>query len=305
MSDERTFIHAGHELVVRNLNKVFWPDDGLTKGDLIAYYEALAPTIVPHLHSRPFTMKRFPNGIDGKHFFQKNAPKHMPDWIATRSFDTVSRDSGEPRTIDYPLVNSELALLWMASMGCIDLNVPLSRVDLPLKPDIALFDLDPAADAGFRECVIVARLVRETLSAIGLRGYVKTSGSDGIHVLVPLARRHCFSHTHLLVSTIAGALEQLHPGLVTTEFLKRKRRGVLIDANQNGPGRTVASVYSVRPHPRGPVSMPLEWDEFDESMDPRDLTMAVAVDRVARRGDLFESVLHDKQSLSQALRALR
>ena len=193
----------------------------------------------------------------------------------------------------------------MASMGCIDLNVPLSRVDLPHKPDIALFDLDPAAGAGFRECVIVARLVRETLSAIGLRGYVKTSGSDGIHVLVPLARRHRFSDTHLLVSTIAGALEQLHPGLVTTEFLKRKRRGVLIDANQNGPGRTVASVYSVRPHPRGPVSMPLEWDELDESMDPHDLTMAVAVDRIARRGDLFESVLHDKQSLSRALRALR
>ena len=135
-------------------------------------------------------MKRFPNGIDGKYFFQKNAPKHMPDWIATRAFDTVSRDSGEPRTIEYPLVNSDLALLWMASMGCIDLNVPLSRVDLPRKPDIALFDLDPAADAGFRECVIVARLVRETLSVIGLRGYVKTSGSDGIHVLVPLARRH-------------------------------------------------------------------------------------------------------------------
>lgn len=187
-------------------------------------------------------------------------------------------------------------------MGCIDLNVPLLRVDLP---NFALFDLDPSADAGFRECGLVARLFRETLGAIGLRGYVKTSGPDGIHVLVPLARRHRFSDTHLLVSTIAGALEQLHPGLVTTEFLKRNRRGVLIDANQNGPGRTIALVYSVRPHPRGPVSMPLEWDELDESMDSHDLTMAVSLERVARRGDLLTSVLDDKQSLSQALRTRR
>ncbi len=304
MTDERTITERGGELTVRNLGKVFWPEDGLTKGDLIAYYENVSAVLVPHLSDRPFTMKRFPNGIDGKHFFQKNAPSHIPEWIPTRSFKTVSRESGEPRTIDYPLVNDKLALLWMASMGCIDLNVPLSRVDLPSRPDMALFDLDPSADSGFRECVLVARLVRDTLAAIGLRGYVKTSGSDGIHVVVPLARRHRFSDTHLLVATIAGALEQLHPGLVTTEFLKRKRRGVLIDANQNGPGRTIASVYSVRPHARAPVSTPLDWDELEEDMDPHELTMSVAIDRIARRGDLFQPVLEDKQSLSRALREL-
>lgn len=304
MPEERTIIDGGHSLTVRNLNKVFWPVDGLTKGDLVAYYEGLADVVIPHLRDRPFTMKRFPNGIDGKHFFQKNAPSHMPEWIETRAFDTVSRGSGEPRTIEYPLVNDKLALLWMASMGCIDLNVPLSRVDLPSRPDMALFDLDPAPPAGFRECVLVARLVRETLAAIGLRGYAKTSGSDGVHVVVPLARRHRFADAHLLVTTIAGALEHLHPGLVTTEFLKRKRRGVLIDAHQNGPGRTIASVYSVRPHPRAPVSMPLDWDELDESMDPHELTMSLALERVAARGDLFRPVLEDKQSLTRALREL-
>lgn len=304
VSDERTITRGKNSLDVRNLSKLFWPADGLTKGDLIDYYEELAPVIVPHLRDRPFTMKRFPNGIDGKHFFQKDAPSHMPDWIRTRRFSTVSRGSGEPRTIDYPLVNSELALLWMASMGCIDLNVPLSRVDRPERPDLVLFDLDPSADSGFRECVVVARLIREVLASLELRGYVKTSGSDGIHVLVPIARRHSFAETHLLVSTIAGALEQLHPGLVTTEFLKRKRRGVLIDAHQNGPGRTIASVYSVRPHPRAPVSVPLDWDELDEAMDPHDLTMSVARERVARRGDLFSVVLEDRQSLGKALRKL-
>ena len=304
VSDERTITRRGKTLVVRNLNKVFWPDDGLTKGDLIDYYESIAPVLVPHLRDRPFTMKRFPNGIAGKHFFQKDAPAHMPEWIRTRRFETVSRSSGERRTIDYPLVNDELALLWMASMGCIDLNVPLSRVDRPDRPDLVLFDLDPSADSGFRECVQVARLVREVLAALELRSYVKTSGSDGIHVLVPIARRHTFGDTHLLAATIAGALERLHDGLVTTEFLKRKRRGVLIDAHQNGPGRTIASVYSVRPHPRAPVSVPLEWDELREDMDPHDLTMAVARERVEQRGDLFRPVIEDKQSLGRALREL-
>ena len=304
VSEQRTITRRGKSLEVRNLTKLFWPDDGLTKGDLIDYYEELAPHVVPHLRDRPFTMKRFPNGIEGKFFFQKDAPSHMPDWIRTRRFETVSRGSGEPRTIDYPLVNDELALLWMASMGCIDLNVPLSRIDRPERPDLVLFDLDPAADSGFRECVQVARLVRDVLSSLDLRSYVKTSGSDGIHVLVPIARRHSFADTHLLAATIAGALEQLHDGLVTTEFLKRKRRGVLIDAHQNGPGHTIASVYSVRPHPRAPVSVPLEWDELDEDMDPHDLTMSVAGERVAARGDLFAPVLEDKQSLGRALRQL-
>ena len=304
VDDERIITSRGATLVVRNLDKVFWPADGITKGDLIEYYEELAPLVVPHLRDRPFTMKRFPNGIDGKHFFQKDAPSHMPDWIRTRRFNTVSRGSGEARTIDYPLVNNELALLWMASMGCIDLNVPLSRIDRPDRPDFVLFDLDPSADSGFRECVLIARLVRDVLASLDLRSYVKTSGSDGIHVLVPIARRHDFAETHLLAATIAGALERLHDGLVTTEFLKRKRRGVLIDAHQNGPGRTIASVYSVRPHARAPVSVPLAWDELEEGMNPHDLTMAVARDSAAKRGDLFEGVLKDKQSIGRALREL-
>ena len=150
----------------------------------------------------------------------------------------------------------------------------------------------------------VARLVRDVLATLELRSYVKTSGSDGIHVLVPIARRHSFADTHLLAATIAGALEQLHDGLVTTEFLKRKRRGVLIDAHQNGPGRTIASVYSVRPHAGAPVSVPLEWDELSEDMDPHDLTISVARRRVGERGDLFKPVLKDKQNLGRALREI-
>ena len=291
-------------LRLNNLDKVFWPGEGITKGDLLDFYEALGPILVPHLRDRPFTMKRFPNGIDGKHFFQKDAPSHMPSWIRTTAFNTVSRGSGERRTINYPLVNDELALLWMATMGCIDLNVPLSRIDRFDRPDFVLFDLDPPADAGFPECVQVAHLVRDTLTTLGLESYVKTSGSDGIHVLAPIARRHTFADTHLLASTIAGALARSYPGLVTTEFLKRKRRGVLIDANQNGPGRTIASVYSVRPHAGAPVSTPLLWEELTEAVTPQDYTMAVTLDRVQRHGDLFAPVLSRRQPLGPALRAL-
>lgn len=292
-------------LRLSNLDKVFWPAEGITKGDLLDFYEALAPVVVPHLRGRPFTMKRFPNGIDGKHFFQKDAPSHMPDWIRTAVFQTVSRRSGKPRTIRYPLVSDQLSLSWMVSMGCIDLNVPLSRIDRPQRPDVVLFDLDPSPDADFVECVRVAHLVRGALALLGLESCVKTSGSDGIHVIAPIARRHTFADTHLLASTVAGALARSHPGLVTTEFLKRKRRGVLIDVNQNGPGRTVASVYSVRPKPGAPVSTPLRWEELTENVRPQDYTMGVVLDRVGREGDLLSAAPTNSQPLGPALRALK
>jgi bifunctional non-homologous end joining protein LigD len=301
---EREVTRAGRSLRLTNLDKLFWPDDGITKGDLLAYYERAAPALVPHLRDRLFTMKRFPDGIAGGHFFQKDAPKHMPDWIATRRVETVSRGSGRERTIDYPLVNDDLALLWMANMGCIDLNVTFSRVDRPDRPDYVLFDLDPTPEAGFRGCVAVARLVGRALDAIGLVGYPKTSGADGIHVLVPITRRHTFAETRLLTATVAGALARAYPDLVTTEFLKRKRRGVLIDANQNGEGRTIASVYSVRPHAGAPVSTPLAWEELTDDLDPRTFTMDVVLRRLDERGDLFAPVLAGGQSIAKALRSL-
>ena len=182
-----------------NLDKVFWPEEGLTKGDLLAYYREIAPAILPHLRDRPFTMKRYPDGIDGKFFFQKDAPKHMPEWITTRRFEVSTRESPrQRRMIDAPLVNDELALLWMVNMACIDMNTWYSRVDKPDRPDWVLFDLDPSPDVGFPEVVEVALLVKSLLDELGLTGYPKTSGADGMHVLVPIARRSTYAQAREL-----------------------------------------------------------------------------------------------------------
>ena len=193
----------------------------------------------------------------------------------------------------------------MANMGCIDLHTWASRADRPERPDWVMFDLDPAEGAGFPEVVEVALLVKEMLDLLQLVGFPKTSGSRGIHVLVPIARRHSFADVREFAGIVAGALARAHPGLVTTEWAKEKRRGVLVDANQNGPGKTNASVYSVRPRAGAPVSTPLRWDEVVPALDPSAFTMEAVLDRVAREGDLFTGVLEGRQSLTKALRALR
>jgi bifunctional non-homologous end joining protein LigD len=292
------------ELRLSNLDKPFWPEEGITKGDLIAYYRDVAEVLVPHLRGRPFTMKRYPDGWQGNHFFQKQAPSHMPSWIRREPLPASTRE-GEKKIIDYALVDDELALLWMVNMGCIDMHVWSSRVDKPERPDWVMFDLDPSEGATFDDVVTVAKLVKETLDLLELEGYPKTSGSRGIHVLVPIARRHTFAQAREFAAVIAGALARAHPGLVTTEWSRQKRRGVLVDANQNRPGATNASVYSVRPRAGAFVSTPLLWDEVAPGLDPGAFTMDAVLDRVARDGDLFGGVLEGKQSLTKALRVLR
>jgi bifunctional non-homologous end joining protein LigD len=302
---ETTIRRGKRVLELSNLDKVFWPDEGITKGDLLSYYKDVAPVVVPHLRERLFTMKRYPDGWEGKHFFQKDAPKHMPDWIPTHAVEVSSRDTPRKRRqIRAPLVNDDLALLWMVNMGCIDLNTWYSRMDKPDRPDFVLFDLDPSPDVGFKEVVEVALLVKDTIDALGLECHAKTSGSDGMHVLLPVARRHTYAQTREFAEIVAGALARSHRGLVTTEWSKAKRRGVLIDANQNGMGKTIASVYSVRPRAGAPVSTPLRWDEVTSDLDPLDFTMDVVLARVEREGDLFEPVLHGRQSLTAALKKL-
>jgi bifunctional non-homologous end joining protein LigD len=296
---------GSRELKLSNLDKVFWPDEGITKGDLIRYYREVAPVLVPHLKGRPFTMKRYPDGWTGKFFFQKDAPVHMPDWIPTyRALVSTRSKTREKKWVSFPLVNDELALLWMVNMGCIDMNTWYSRVDKPDRPDFVLFDLDPADGVGFAETVEVALLVKEALDAVGLTSFPKTSGADGMHVLVPIDRRHTYEDTRRFAEIIAGALARTHRGLVTTEWTKAKRRGVLIDANQNGEGKTIASVYSVRPKAGAPVSTPLRWDEVNEKLNPAIYSMQVVLDRVRRYGDLYEGVLTTRQSLAKALKAI-
>jgi bifunctional non-homologous end joining protein LigD len=279
-------------------DRVLYPDDGITKGDLFAYYEKVGPTLVPHLRDRPFTMKRYPHGIDGEVFFQKQAPKHLPSWISTRQFTTHPRDGGA-RLVDFALVNSPEAVLFMVQNNCIDMNAWYSRVDKPHRPDFVLFDLDPP-DGGFELAIEVAHLIRELLDEVGLPGYVKTSGADGIHVVAPIVRRAGYDQTYAFAEQASRLLEQRHPGKLTTEWLKKKREGVLVDHRQNGWGKTIASVYSVRPKPGAPVSTPLHWDELTPDVRPRDFGMEQALERIERHGDLFAPVLEDPRPLGAA-----
>jgi len=284
-------------------DRVLYPEDGVTKGDLFDYYGKVGPTIVPHLENRPFTMKRYPHGIYGEAFFQKQAPKHLPSWIPTRQFRTWPRE-GESRLVDFALVNSPEAVLFMVQNNCIDMNAWYSRVDKPDRPDFVLFDLDPPDD-GFELAIEVAHLIGELLDELELPGYVKTSGADGIHVVAPITRRSTFHQTYAFAEQASRLLETRHPGKITTEWLKKKREGVLVDHRQNGHGKTIASVYSVRPKPGAPVSTPLRWEELGEKVRPRDFGRREVLARVEKLGDLFEPVLRGGQSLGPALRRLR
>ena len=296
--------HGNREVRLSSGDRVLFPDDGITKGNLFAYYEQVAPSLLPHLRNRPFTMKRYPHGIDGEVFFQKQAPKHLPSWIPTRQFRTWPRGGGgASRLVDFALVNSVEAVLFMVQNNCIDMNAWYSRVDKPERPDFVLFDLDPP-DGGFVDAIRVAHLIRELLDELDLPGYVKTSGADGIHVVAPITRRSTFKQTYDFAERASRLLESRHPGLVTTEWLKKKRSGVLVDHRQNGHGKTIASAYSVRPKPGAPVSTPLRWEELTEDVRPRSFGMRDALDRVEQHGDLFAPVLEDPRPLAPAAKAL-
>jgi bifunctional non-homologous end joining protein LigD len=285
-------------------DRVLFPEDGITKGDLFEYYGRVGEALVPHLRNRPFTMKRYPHGITGEVFFQKQAPKHLPSWLKTKQFRTHPREGGS-RLVDFALVNSTDAVLFMVQNNCIDMNAWYSRVDKPHRPDFVLFDLDPPDERdGFELAIEVAHLIHELLDEVGLPGYVKTSGADGIHVVAPITRRSSFEQTYQFAERASRLLEQRHPGKLTTQWLKKKREGVLVDHRQNGWGKTIASVYSVRPKPGAPVSTPLHWKELTSSVRPRDFTMQVALDRIDRYGDLFAAVLEDPRPLAPAAKAL-
>jgi bifunctional non-homologous end joining protein LigD len=294
------------ELRLSNLDKPFWPDEQITKGDLLRYYQAVAPVLVPHLRGRPFTMRRYPDGAYGKAFFQKDAPSHMPDWISTyRALVSTRESTRAKKWVEFPVVGDELALLWMVNMGCIDMNTWYSRVDKPDRPDFVLFDLDPTPEVPWSQTIEVALILRDVLEALDLLSFPKTSGGKGFHVLVPVDRRSTYADTREFAEVVAGAIARSHPKLATTEWSKARRRGVLIDSNQNGEGKTIASAYSVRPRPNAPVSTPLSWDEVTDKLNPSIYTMPVVLERVRQRGDVYAGVLTTRQSLAKALRRVR
>jgi bifunctional non-homologous end joining protein LigD len=297
-------VRRGRRLVrLSNLDKPYWPEEGITKGDLLRYYRDVAPALLPHLRGRPFTMKRYPDGWQGRPFFRKDVTGYAPAWME-RVRVRVTPRANESRTIEAPLVNDELALLWMVNTGCIECHTWYSRSDRLERPDRVVFDLDPSEDVGFAETVRVGLLVRDALASLGLASFPKTSGAHGLHVLVPIERRSSYEETRRFATALARSIAAAHPGLATTEWSKAKRRGVLIDASQNAKGKTIASVYSVRPVAGASVSTPLEWSEVDEKLDPSRFTMRAVLDRLRRRGDLHAGLLTTRQRLGPALRVL-
>ena len=279
---------GGRRVRLTNLHKPFWPELGITKAGLLRYYAAVAPYLLPHLKDRAMVMKRYPNGWRGKHFFMKRTPEHAPEWL-----ETCAIEHGSGSVIDFPLVQNLASLLWVVNLGCIDLNPWYARCDDTGRPDFLHFDLDPVPGAGFDRVRETALLVRDNLARLRMKSYAKTSGSKGIHVYVPIVRGPVQKRVWAFAKEFARAMEQREPGLVTAEYrvAKRPPGRVLVDYNQNAWGRTLASVYSVRPVAGAAVSMPVAWEEIEAGVEIGDFTVANAPARLAERGDLWKPLL--------------
>jgi len=279
---------GGRTVRLTNLDKVFWPETGHTKGDLLRYYAAVAPALLPHLRDRAMVMKRYPNGAAGKCFFMKRAPSPRPEWIQTCA---ITHGSGS--VIDFPVIQDLASLLWVVNLGCIDLNPWYGRCDDVNRPDYLTMDLDPTDGASFDQVLDAALAVREELDTFGMESLVKTTGSSGVHLYVPIVRGPLQKQVWTFAKAFAQAAAAAHPKLLTAEYrmADRPRRHVLVDYNQNAWGRTLASIYSPRPKPRASVSTPLDWSEVERGVRMDDFTLANVPARVAERGDLWAPLL--------------
>ena len=280
----------GKEVRLTNLDKPFWPELGVTKGDLIQYYADIAPLLLPHIRGRAMVMKRYPHGAGGDFFFMKRAPSPRPEWIRTCR---IAHDSGN--VIDFPMIGDVPALLWVINLGCIDLNQWYATCDDVDRPDYLHFDLDPGS-ATWEQVLESARVVHEALETLGMPSYPKTTGSKGIHVYVPIVRGPVQKEVWTFAKALAQELASRHRSLMTSEYrvASRPKGRVLIDYNQNAWGRTLASVYSVRPHPRACVSTPVTWKEIDAGVRVEDFRMDNVRTRFKKVGDLYKPLLLKK-----------
>ena len=279
----------GRTLSLSNLGKVLYPVPGFTKGEVIDYYTRIAPVLLPHLRDRPLTLKRYPNGVDAGHFYEKNCPSHAPEWVRKARVDKI----------DYCVCDDLATLVWLANLADLELHPSLSLVDDINRPTVMAFDLDPGPPAGLAECCEVAFILRDALEQVGLQSFPKTSGSKGIQVYVPLNTDDVdYDHgTKLLSQALARHLEAAHPKLIVSQQKKELRRGkVLIDWSQNDEHKTTVCVYSLRARERPTVSAPLGWEELE---DPATLVFEAAdvLRRVEEHGDLFAPVVELRQEL--------
>ena len=278
----------GKDVRLTNLRKIFWADLRLTKGDLLQYYADIADLLLPHLRDRAMVMKRYPQGAQGPFFFMKRAPTPRPAWIETCS---IEHSSGN--VIDFPVIQDRAALLWVINLGCIDLNQWYARRDDVERPDYLHFDLDPGVGAPFERVLETALIVREALDVLRMPSLVKTTGSKGLHVYVPIVRGPLQKQVWTFAKALARELASRHPGIITAEYrvARRPRGRVLVDYNQNAWGRTLASIYSVRPRPDATVSTPITWQQVQRGVRIEDFTMRNVPGRVAKLGDLWRPLL--------------
>jgi bifunctional non-homologous end joining protein LigD len=278
----------GKDVRLTNLRKVFWTGLGLTKGDLLRYYLSIADVLLPHVRNRAMVMRRYPHGAAGQSFFMKRAPSPRPAWI-----EICRIDHGHGNVIDFPMVQDRAALLWVINLGCIDLNQWYATCDDVDRPDYVHFDLDPGAGAAFEQVLETGRVVHEALDALKMKAVVKTTGSKGLHVYVPIVRGPLQQDVRTFAHVLAQELARRHPALITAEYrvAKRPRGRVLVDYNQNRWGSTLASIYSVRPRPEATVSTPVSWEEIDRGVHIEDFTVENVPARVKRLGDLWKPLL--------------
>jgi len=299
MPDKAELMVEGRKLPVSNLNKVLYPKAGFTKGQVIDYYIRIAPVLLPHLKDRPLTMKRYPNGVDGMFFYEKNCPSHRPNWVKTAKVWS----HGNQRDMHYCLAQDLPTLVWAANLADLELHTSLARKKDVAKPTMMVFDLDPGPPADIVQCCQVGIWLRDLLAEMKLKSWAKTSGSKGLQVYVPLNTPATFDQTKALSRALAEHLEREHPELVVHRMLKSLRGGkVLVDWSQNDEHKTTVNVYSLRAKDYPTVSTPVTWKEVETCLkkkDPKLLTFTSdqVLERVAELGDLFEPIETLKQKL--------
>ena len=285
-----TIAFGEREVRLTNLNKVFWKNLGITKRDLLQYYADISPWLLPHVVERAMVMKRYPNGAEGDFFYMKRAPSPRPEWIEICPIM-------HSEMVNFPIVQDLPSLLWLINLGCIDLNPWYARCDDTDRPDFLHFDLDPGPGANFEMIREVALRVRDILAPLKMPVYAKTTGSKGIHVYIPIVRGPLQKEVWTFAKAIAIELESRHPDVITAEYRKVKRPygRVLVDYNQNAWGRTLASIYSIRPTPVASVSTPVTWEEIERGVKIEDFRIDNVVARVRKFGDLWKPVLGKKR----------
>ena len=290
---------GGKHLTLSNLDKVLYPETGFTKGQLIDYYVRIGPVLLPHLKDRPLTLKRYPNGVTGFHFYEKNCPTHRPEWVKTAKIWS----GGNNRWMDYCTVHDLATLVWLGNLADIELHTSLSRAQKMQQPTMLVFDLDPGAPANIVECCQVGLWVRDIFAALKLKTFAKTSGSKGLQIYCPLNSAVTYDDTKPFAKTLARLLEKQRPDFVVSDMKKALRTGkIFVDWSQNDDYKTTVCVYSLRAKEKPTVSTPLDWKEVENCARKGDASLLVfesaeVLERVDKHGDLFEPLLKLKQKL--------